>query len=165
MAIIQQKIRPCLWFDTNAEEAARFYTSIFKKSKIRDVARYGDAGAKAAHMPKGMVMTVVFELEGQSFLALNGGPIFKFTPAISLMVYCKTQKEIDELWEKLSAGGQKSQCGWLTDKFGLSWQIVPATLGKLVSGKNPKRSERVMSELMKMTKLDIKTLGKAYQQR
>lgn len=129
-----QKITPCLWFDDKAEEAVNFYASVFNKSKIKDVTRYGEAGAKVAGRPKGTVMTVTFELEGQEFMALNGGPVFKFSPAISLMVHCETQEELDELWEKLSSGGEKGQCGWLTDKYGVSWQIVPGCFGRDAAG-------------------------------
>jgi predicted 3-demethylubiquinone-9 3-methyltransferase (glyoxalase superfamily) len=159
-----QKITPCLWFDDKAEEAVNFYASVFNKSKIKDVTRYGEAGAKVAGRPKGTVMTVTFELEGQEFMALNGGPVFKFSPAISLMVHCETQEELDELWEKLSSGGEKGQCGWLTDKYGVSWQIVPAVLGEMLQDKNAERSERVMGALLQMNKLDIETLKRAYQQ-
>jgi predicted 3-demethylubiquinone-9 3-methyltransferase (glyoxalase superfamily) len=159
-----QKITPCLWFDDKAEEAVNFYASVFNKSKIKDVTRYGEAGAKVAGRPKGTVMTVTFELEGQEFMALNGGPVFKFSPAISLMVHCETQEELDELWEKLSSGGEKGQCGWLTDKYGVSWQIVPAVLGEMLQDKDAERSERVMGALLQMNKLDIETLKRAYQQ-
>jgi predicted 3-demethylubiquinone-9 3-methyltransferase (glyoxalase superfamily) len=123
--IITQKITPFLWFDHDAEDAAKFYTSIFKNSRIIDIAHYGESAAEASGRPKGTVMTVTFELEGQLFMALNGGPVFKFSPAISFMVNCKSQEEVDDLWEKLSEGGEKEQCGWLKDKFGVSWQIVP----------------------------------------
>ncbi|HEX2897356.1 MAG TPA: VOC family protein [candidate division Zixibacteria bacterium] len=157
-----QKLTPCLWFDQNAEEAAKFYASIFKNTKITSVTRYGDAGAKASGMPKGTAMTVSFSIFGQKFLGLNGGPVFKFSPAVSFIVNCETQKEIDRYWQKLSEGGQPNQCGWLTDKFGLSWQIVPSALGKMFTGKNPKKGERVMAELMKMTKIDLKILKQAY---
>lgn len=157
-----QKIIPCLWFDKNAEEAAKFYAAIFKNAKINAVTRYGDAGAAASGMPKGTAMTVSFKIFGQSFLGLNGGPIFKFSPAVSFIVNCETQKEIDRFWHKLSEGGQPNQCGWLTDKFGLSWQIVPSALGKMMTGKDPNKSERVMAALMKMTKIDLKTLKQAY---
>src|SRR5919109_2928546 len=153
-----QKITPCLWFDDKAEEAVNFYASVFKNSKIKDITRYGEAGAKAAGRPKGTVMTVTFELEGQEFMALNGGPVFKFSPAISLMVHCETQEELDELWEKLSSGGEKGQCGWLTDKYSVSWQIVPAVLGEMLQDKDAERSERVMGALLQMNKLDIETL-------
>jgi predicted 3-demethylubiquinone-9 3-methyltransferase (glyoxalase superfamily) len=158
-----QKITPNLWFDNQAEEAARFYTSIFKNSKIKTIARYGDSGAQASGRSKGSVMTVAFEIEGQEFVALNGGPHFKFSEAISFIVNCETQKEIDELWAKLTeGGGQPGPCGWLKDRFGLSWQVVPAVLAKLVG--NEKKSERVMAALLKMSKLDIETLEKAAEQ-
>ena len=152
-----QKITTFLWFDNNAEEAANYYTSIFKNSKILEVSRYGDAGPG----PKGSVMIVKFQLAGQEFVALNGGPQFKFTEAISLMVNCESQQEIDELWRKLSAGGEESQCGWLKDKFGLSWQIVPTELGKLMSAKDPAKANRVMQALLQMKKLDIAKLQQA----
>src|ERR1051325_9973557 len=141
---LMQKITPCLWFDSQAEEAVKFYTSIFKNSKIGKVARYGESGAKVSGRPKGTVMTVTFELDGQEFMALNGGPIFKFTEAISLAVNCKTQEEIDQLWEKLSTGGEKGVCGWLKDKYGLSWQIVPTVLGEMMQDKDAEKTERVM---------------------
>ncbi len=162
-----QKITPFLWFDNHAEEAANFYTSVFKNSKIENVARYGEAGAKVSGRPKGTAMTVAFQLDGQKFVALNGGPHFKFTEAVSFVVNCETQEEVDYYWEKLSAGGdeQAQQCGWLKDKYGLSWQIVPADLGQMLQTKDPKKSERVMEALLKMKKLDIQTLKKAYDQR
>ncbi|MGZ8449243.1 MAG: VOC family protein [Candidatus Deferrimicrobiaceae bacterium] len=160
-----QKITPFLWFDDKAEEAAKFYVSIFRNSKIVNVARYGEAGAKASGRPKGSVMTVAFELEGQPFVALNGGPIFTFSPAISLVVNCETQKEIDNLWEKLSAGGEKEECGWLKDKYGVSWQIVPSVIGELLSDPDPATSERVMQALLQMKKLDIAGLKKAFDER
>lgn len=153
-----QKITPFLWFDSQAEEAVKFYTSIFKKSKILTIARYGEAGPG----PKGSVMTVVFELEGQQFIALNGGPHFKFTESISFVVNCKTQAEVDNFWKKLSAGGKEVQCGWLKDKYGLSWQIVPTVLGELMSDKDAAKSQRVMQAMLKMVKLDIKKLKDAY---
>ena len=153
-----QKITPFLWFDGNAEEAANFYVSIFKNSKVGRVTRYGDAGPG----PKGTVMSATFQLEGQDFYALNGGPQFKFTPAISLFVNCETQQEVDELWEKLSAGGRKDQCGWLQDKYGLSWQIVPTILGKLLGDNDPAKASRVMQAMMQMKKIDIKGLQQAY---
>jgi predicted 3-demethylubiquinone-9 3-methyltransferase (glyoxalase superfamily) len=156
-----QKITPFLWFDGQAEEAARFYTSIFKKSKIGKISRYGDVGPG----PKGSVMTVEFKLEGQDFIALNGGPTYRFTPAISLFVDCKTQKEVDELWRKLSAGGKEVQCGWLEDKYGLSWQIVPNVLMRLLHDKDAKKSQRVMQAMMQMVKIDIEGLKRAAQQR
>ena len=152
-----QKITPFLWFDGNAEEAALFYTSIFKNSKILNVSRYGDAGPGT----KGAVMVVSFQLEGQQFTALNGGPQFKFSEAFSFVVNCETQREIDEYWTKLtSGGGRESECGWLKDKFGFSWQIVPAALGKLMSG-DPKEANRVMQAVLQMKKLDIATLEEA----
>ncbi len=153
-----QKITPFLWFDTNAEAAAEFYVSIFKNSKILNVSRYGDAGPG----PKGSVMVVNFQLAGQEFTALNGGPLFKFSEAFSLVVNCETQKELDEYWSKLtSGGGQESQCGWLKDKFGFSWQIVPTELGKLMSAKDPAKVNRVMQALLQMKKLDIAKLQQA----
>jgi predicted 3-demethylubiquinone-9 3-methyltransferase (glyoxalase superfamily) len=153
-----QKITSFLWFDTEAEEAAKFYVSVFKnKSKILSVARYGDAGPG----PKGSVMVVEFMLDGQRFMALNGGPQFKFSPAFSLMVSCKTQKEIDYYWDKLVAGGAPSACGWLTDKFGFSWQIVPEIVGKVMSGKDAAKTNRFMAALMPMVKLDLATLEAA----
>jgi predicted 3-demethylubiquinone-9 3-methyltransferase (glyoxalase superfamily) len=155
-----QKISPFLWFDNQAEEAAKFYTSIFKNSKIGTISRYGEAGPG----PKGAAMLVTFELEGQRFTALNGGPQFKFTPAISLFVDCETQAEVDELWEKLSAGGQKSRCGWLQDKYGLSWQIIPGALGKLLGDPDPRRSSRAMKAMLQMDKIDIAALEQAANQ-
>jgi predicted 3-demethylubiquinone-9 3-methyltransferase (glyoxalase superfamily) len=159
---IMQKITPDLWFDNSAEEAAKFYTSIFKNSKIIDVARYGEAGAKVSGRPKGTVMTVIFEIEGQRFMALNGGPVFKFSPAISFLVNCETQEEVDDLWEKLSQGGEKEQCGWLKDKYGVSWQIVPNALGEMLQDKDVKKSERVMEAMLQMKKIDVEGLKKAY---
>jgi len=160
-----QKITPFLWFDDKAEEAARFYISIFKNSKIGTVTRYDEEGANAAGRPKGTVMTVSFQLEGQEFVALNGGPVFKFTEAISLLVNCKTQAEVDELWDKLSAGGEKGQCGWLKDKYGLSWQIVPTMLSEMLNDKDAEKSKRVMKAMLQMGKIDTKTLRQAYEQR
>jgi predicted 3-demethylubiquinone-9 3-methyltransferase (glyoxalase superfamily) len=154
----KQKITTFLWFDGNAEEAANHYTSIFKNSKVLNVARYGDAGPG----PKGAVMTVNFQLEGQEFIALNGGPHFKFTEAISLLVNCDTQKEVDELWSKLTAGGEESQCGWLKDKYGLSWQIIPAALFKLLQDRDPQKSKRVMEAMLQMRKIDVGLLEIAY---
>jgi len=156
-----QKITPFLWFDNNAEEAVNHYLSIFKNSKIVTVVRYGDAGPG----PKGSVMTIAFQLEGQDFIALNGGPIFKFTEAISLSVDCKTQQEVDELWEKLSDGGQKGQCGWLKDKFGLSWQINPSVLVEMLQDKDAEKSKRVMQAMLQMGKIDIARLRQAYEQK
>ncbi len=157
-----KSITPCLWFDHQAEDAARFYTSVFPNSKIGNIARYGEAGAAASGRPRGSVMTVTFQLDGQEFVALNGGPHFKFTEAISLMVNCETQKEIDDFWEKLSEGGEPGPCGWLKDKYGLSWQIVPVVLGEMMQDKDARKSERVMEALLKMKKLDIKALKEAY---
>jgi predicted 3-demethylubiquinone-9 3-methyltransferase (glyoxalase superfamily) len=157
-----QKITPHLWFDDNAEEAAKFYVSIFKNSKIIDIAYYGESAAEVSGRPKGTVMTVRFELEGQRFMALNGGPVFKFSPAISFLVSCETQKEVDDLWEKLSKGGEIEQCGWLKDKFGVSWQIVPNVLGEMVQDKDAKKSERVIKAMLQMKKLDIQSLRNAY---
>jgi len=159
-----QKITPFLWFDNQAEEAVNFYTSIFKNSKIKSVSRYGEAGAEASGRPKGTVMTVTFELEGQEFIALNGGPHFKFTEAISFVVNCESQDKVDELWEKLSEDGEKGQCGWLKDKYGVSWQIVPTVLGEMLQDKDPMKSEKVMEALLQMGKIDIKTLKQAYAQ-
>ena len=156
-----QKFVPCLWFDSNAEEAVNFYASIFKNSKIVSVTRYGEAGARVSGRPKGTVMTVTFRLDGQEFMALNGGPVFKFTEAVSFIVNCKTQKEVDGLWEKLSEGGAKGQCGWLKDRYGLSWQIVPAVLGEMMKDADPAQSERVMKAVLQMKKLDAAALEKA----
>ena len=153
-----QKITPFLWFDHQAEEAMNFYVSIFKNSKVGSVTRYGEAGPG----PKGSVMSATFQLEGQEFFALNGGPHFKFTPAFSLFVDCKTQQEVDELWEKLSAGGSNQQCGWLQDKFGLSWQIIPSALGELMNDPDPVKAGRVMQAMLKMIKIDIEGLKRAH---
>ena len=157
-----QKINPCLWFDDKAEEAAKFYVSIFKNSKLGNITRYGEAGAEVSGRPKGSVMTATFEIEGQEFVALNGGPHFKFSEAISFMVKCETQKEIDEMWEKLSQGGKEGPCGWLKDKYGLSWQIVSPVWDEMLRDKDVKKSERVMKAILQMTKPDIKTLKQAY---
>ncbi len=154
-------ITPFLWFDSNAEEAANFYTSIFKNSKINSMSRYGDAGPG----PRGSVMTVGFTLDGQNFTGLNGGPLFKFNESVSFVVHCQTQEEVDYFWDKLSAGGQKSQCGWLKDKFGLSWQIVPDALIKFAGDKDPAKVQRVMKAMMQMTKMDIQKLEDAYNQK
>jgi predicted 3-demethylubiquinone-9 3-methyltransferase (glyoxalase superfamily) len=156
-----QKITPFLWFDNQAEEAANFYTSIFKNSKIGAISRYGEAGPG----PKGSVMVVTFQLEGEEFMALNGGPLFKFTEAISLSVNCETQEEVDELWEKLSEGGEKGRCGWLKDKYGLSWQINPTVLGEMLSDQDAGKSNRVMQAMLQMDKIDIGKLKQAYEQR
>jgi predicted 3-demethylubiquinone-9 3-methyltransferase (glyoxalase superfamily) len=156
-----QKITPFLWFDGQAEEAMNFYISIFKNSKIINVSRYGEAGPG----PKGTVMSGTFQLEGQQFMALNGGPHFTFTPAISLFVNCEAQEEVDELWKRLSAGGSEERCGWLKDKFGLSWQIIPAALGKLLGDKDPEKAKRVMMAMLKMNKIEVKKLQEAYDQK
>ena len=155
-----QKILTCLWYDNQAEDAVRFYTSIFKNSKIENISSYGDEGPGQ----KGMVLTITFELNGQEMMALNGGPEYKFTPAVSLFVNCDNQEEVDYYWEKLSEGGEKGQCGWLTDKYGVSWQIVPTILGTLMSDKDAQKSAQVMHALLQMTKLDIKMLKQAYEQ-
>jgi len=155
-----QKITPFLWFDNQAEEAVKLYTSIFKNSKIGKVVRYGDAGPG----PKGSVMTIAFELEGQEFTALNGGPVFKFNESISFVVDCKSQQEVDDLWAKLSDGGEEGMCGWLKDKFGVSWQIVPTVLPELLNDPDPVKANRVMQAMLKMKKLDIQTLRRAYEQ-
>ena len=157
-----QKITPCWWFDDQAEEAVKFYASIFKNSKIKSITRYSEDAAKVSGRPKGSVLTVAFKLAGQEFLALNGGPIFKFTEAVSFIVNCETQAEVDRLWEKLSEGREKGQCGWLKDKYGLSWQIVPTILSKMLQDKDARKSERVMSALLQMKKLDIKRLEQAF---
>jgi predicted 3-demethylubiquinone-9 3-methyltransferase (glyoxalase superfamily) len=149
-----QKIVTFLWFDNQAEEAANFYTSIFKSSKIGKISRYGDAGPG----PKGSVMGITFQLEGQEFFALNGGPRFKFTPAISLFVNCETQEEVDDLWAKLSAGGRQDRCGWLQDKYGLSWQIIPTVLGELLGHPDPQIAQRAMQAMLQMSKIDIQQL-------
>ena len=154
-----QKITPFLWFDGNAEEAMNFYVSIFKDSRVGSVRRWGDAGPGR----EGSVMSATFYLDGQQFYALNGGPHFKFTPAISFFVDCATQEEVDDLWEKLSEGGEKQKCGWLTDKFGVSWQIVPAALGEMLQDKDPEKSRRVMQAMLQMQKIDIAALCTAYE--
>jgi predicted 3-demethylubiquinone-9 3-methyltransferase (glyoxalase superfamily) len=156
-----EKITPFLWFDGHAEEAVKFYRSIFKKSRIGKVVRYGAEGERVGGRPKGSVMTVEFELEGQKFVALNGGPHYKFTAAISFFVSCKTQKEIDYFWEKLSKGGSNGRCGWLTDKFGVTWQIVPPNLADLLYDEDQEKAGRVMQAMLKMDKLDIKKLKQA----
>lgn len=154
-----QKITPFLWFNGNAEEAMNFYTSVFKGSKIINVTRYGDAGPE----PKGTVMTATFQLNGQNFMVLNGGPQFTFTEAISFFVNCESQEEVDFLWNTLSEGGEPGRCGWLKDKFGLSWQIIPSALGQLLSDPDPAKSRSVMQAMLKMSKIDINELDKAYQ--
>jgi predicted 3-demethylubiquinone-9 3-methyltransferase (glyoxalase superfamily) len=160
-----QRITPFLWFDDDAEEAVKSYVSIFKNSKIGSVTRYDEEGAKAAGRPKGSVMTVPFELDGQEFTALNGGPHFKFTEAISFVVNCETQEEVDDFWEKLSAGGQEVQCGWLKDRFGVSWQVVPRVLVEMLQDKDPEKSKRAMATMLTMKKIDIAALKRAYEGR
>lgn len=157
-----QKITPCLWFNDQAEEAMRFYVSVFKNSKVGRVTRYGEAGAKVSGRPKGSVMTATFEIEGQEFMALNGGPHFTLSEAVSFIVKCDTQKEIDTFWEKLSEGGEKGVCGWLKDKFGLSWQIVPTMLSDMLQDKDAEKTNRVMQAILQMKKLDIARLQEAY---
>lgn len=154
------KITPFLWFDKNAEEAAQFYASVFKNSRILDVSRYGDAGPG----PKGQAMVVRFQIEGQEFLALNGGPQFKFTEAISFTIHCETQNEVDYYWDRLSAGGKEVQCGWLQDRFGLSWQVTPTVLPRLLQDPDPAKSQRVMKAMLGMGKIDIAGLERAYNQ-
>lgn len=156
-----QKITPFLWFDGKAEEAAKFYTSIFKNSKIGNISRYGEEGPG----PKGAVMSATFQLDGQEFIALNGGPQFTFSPAISFFVSCETQEEVDEIWEKLCEGGKKNRCGWLQDKFGVSWQVIPTALGKLLSDPDPEKSGRVMRAMLQMEKIDIRGLQQAYEKK
>jgi predicted 3-demethylubiquinone-9 3-methyltransferase (glyoxalase superfamily) len=155
------KITPFLWFDGKAEEAAKFYVSIFKNSRTVGITRYGEAGPG----PKGSAMTVRFELDGQEFIGLNGGPQFKFTEAVSFSVDCKTQEEVDDFWEKLSEGGEQGQCGWLKDKYGLSWQINPTVLSQMLSDPDPEKSKRVMEAMLRMKKIDIKRLKQAYEQK
>ena len=157
-------ITPCLWFDDHAEEAVSFYTSIFKHSKIGRVSRYGEEGAKASGRPAGTVMTLEFQLDGRVFVALNGGPVFRFNEAISFQVYCKTQEEVDHYWDRLSNGGdvQAQQCGWLKDKYGVSWQIVPSVLIEMLQDKDPAKTNRVMNAVVQMKKIDIKRLEQAY---
>ena len=154
-----KKIIPFLWFDDKAEEAANFYVSLFKNSKIVTVTRYGDAGPG----PKGKAMSVIFQLDGDEFYALNGGPMFKFTEAISLFINCETQEEVDRLWKNLSEGGSESRCGWLKDRYGLSWQVIPTALGKYLQDKDPVKSKRVMEAMLQMGKIDIKKLTQAYE--
>jgi predicted 3-demethylubiquinone-9 3-methyltransferase (glyoxalase superfamily) len=159
-----QKITPCLWFDAQAEEAAKFYTSIFKNSKIVSMTRYGEAGHEVHGRPAGTVMTVAFELDGHAFTALNGGPLFTFNEAISFQVSCKTQEELDYYWEKLSAGGDEKaqQCGWLKDKYGVSWQVIPTVLLEMINDADAEKSQRVMKAMLQMKKIDIEKLRRAY---
>lgn len=161
MPSLAPKITPFLWFDTQAEEAATFYTTIFKNARIHEISRYGKAGHETHGMNAGSVMTVVFELEGQSFIALNGGPYFKFNEAVSFQITCETQDEIDHFWSKLSEGGEESRCGWLKDKFGLSLQVVPAILPHLLKGDDRTKCERAMTAMLQMKKLDIAALQRA----
>ena len=154
-----QKILPCLWFDNQAEEAANHYISIFPDSKVLSVSRYGEAGPR----PKGMVMVVTFQLAGQEFMALNGGPEFKFSEAISLYVNCQTQEEVDELWQKLSEGGEQGPCGWLKDKYGVSWQVIPTALPELLQDPDPEKSKRAMQAMLQMGKIDLAALKRAYE--
>lgn len=163
MPIGRKMITPCLWFDSQAEEAANFYTSVFKNSKTGRISRYGKAGQDVHGRPPGSVMTVEFELDGQPFVALNGGPLFKFTEAVSFQVFCETQQEIDHYWNGLSQGGEEGPCGWLKDKYGLSWQVVPTVLPQMMSDSDAKKSERVMNAFLKMKKFDLAQLNRAYQ--
>lgn len=159
------KITPCLWFDDKAEDAAKFYISIFKNSKLGQVTRYGNSGSQVSGRPKGSVMTVTFEIEGQEFVALNGGPLFKFTEAVSFMVKCESQQDIDEMWSKLSEGGKEGPCGWLKDKYGLSWQIVVPEWDELLRDKDSEKSERVMAAILQMSKPDMQRVQQAYEGR
>ena len=154
-----RRITPFLWFDHQAEEAANLYVSVFPGSRISSVSRYGDAGPG----PKGSVMTIAFELDGQPFVALNGGPVFQFTEAISFVVDCKTQEEVDQYWSKLSDGGHEGRCGWLKDRFGVSWQIIPSALGQMLSDPEPRKARQVMEAMLQMKKIDVAELRKAYQ--
>src|SRR5438105_3360433 len=161
---VTQRITPCLWFDSQGEEAAKFYTSVFKNSKIVEISRYGEAGREIHHREPGTVMTVAFELDGQTFTALNGGPLFKFTEAVSLQVNCETQEEVGYYWERLSAGGDEKaqQCGWLKDKYGLSWQVVPRALPEMLNDPDAGKSQRTMTAMLQMKKIDIAALKRAY---
>ena len=161
---VVQRITPCLWFDDRAQEAAEFYIAIFKNSRIVKVARYGEAGRDVHGKPPGSVLTVAFELDGQAFTALNGGPVFKFNEAISFQVNCETQEEVDSYWDKLSKGGDEKaqQCGWLKDKYGVSWQVVPSVLPEMISDSDPEKSGRVMEAMLRMKKIDIGALKRAY---
>jgi len=161
MPTIKQKIAPCLWFDTQAEDAAKFYTSVFENSRIKRISRYGKAGREVHGKEAGSVMVAEFEIEGQSFLALNGGPHFKFTEAVSFQVFCDTQGEIDHFWAKLSEGGREGQCGWLKDKYGLSWQVVPSVLPQMMTDAEGAKSDRIMNAVLKMKKFDVESLKRA----
>jgi predicted 3-demethylubiquinone-9 3-methyltransferase (glyoxalase superfamily) len=162
MPIAKRKITPCLWFDTEAEEAAKFYCSIFENSKLGRISRYGKAGQEVHGKEPGSVMVAEFELDGQPFVALNGGPHFKFNEAVSFQVFCDSQEEIDHFWDRLCEGGQEGRCGWLKDRYGLSWQIVPSALAQFMTAADAKKSERVMSAFLKMNKFDIAALQRAY---
>ena len=162
MPRVAQKITPFLWFDSQAEEAASFYVSIFNHSRVVGITRYDEASSKASGQPEGSVMTVEFELDGQVFTALNGGPLFKFTEAVSFAVHCKSQREVDHFWEKLSAGGEEGPCGWLKDRYGLSWQVVPTVLNEMLRDRDPEKRKRAMTTMLTMKKFDIATLKKAY---
>jgi predicted 3-demethylubiquinone-9 3-methyltransferase (glyoxalase superfamily) len=162
MPALARRITPFLWFDTQAEEAARFYTTVFENARIKEITRYGAAGHDTHGMTAGSVMTIAFELDGQGFVALNGGPYFKFNEAISFQIACDTQDEIDYFWRALSDGGEESRCGWLKDRFGLSWQVVPAILPHLLMGDDKAKCERAMAALMQMKKLDIAALQRAH---
>ena len=161
MQMTAKRITPCLWFDEQAEEAARFYASIFKNSKIGKISRYGKEGFEVHGRKEGTVMTVEFEIEGQKFVALNGGPHFKFNEAVSFQIHCETQQEIDFFWSKLSEGGQEQPCGWLKDKFGLSWQVIPDALPKMLMDENPEKSQLVMKSILQMRKIDLDALKRA----
>jgi predicted 3-demethylubiquinone-9 3-methyltransferase (glyoxalase superfamily) len=162
---VMQKITPCLWFDDQAEEAVEFYTAIFRNSKIVNVARYGEVGQEVHRKPSGTVMVVAFELDGQAFTALNGGPMFKFNEAISFQVNCETQEEVDYYWEKLSEGGDETaqQCGWLKDKYGASWQVIPTVLPEMINDPDSEKSQRAMTAMLQMKKIDIDELKRAYE--
>lgn len=162
MPITAQKIMPCLWFDTQAEEAAKFYVSVFKNAKIGKVSRYGKEGHEIHGKEAGSVMAVAFEIEGQKFVALNGGPHFKFNEAVSFQVHCESQEEVDYFWSKLTEGGEEGPCGWLKDKYGLSWQVVPTVLPEMMTDPDPAKSERVMKAFLQMKKFDIAELKRAY---
>jgi predicted 3-demethylubiquinone-9 3-methyltransferase (glyoxalase superfamily) len=161
MPILKHKITPCLWFDTEAEEAASFYTSVFENSRIKRINRYGKAGREVHGKDAGSVLTVEFEIDGQPFVALNGGPLFKFNEAVSFQVFCDTQNEIDYFWDALSRGGTEGRCGWLRDKYGVSWQIVPSALPQMMTDADGAKSERAMNALLQMTKLDLEALRRA----
>lgn len=163
MTITKQRITPCLWFDTEAEEAAKFYCSVFKDSKLSKISRYTEAGREVHGKPAGSVMVVEFEIEGQTFTALNGGPNFKFNEAISLQVRCETQADVDYFWSKLTQGGEEGPCGWLKDKYGVSWQVVPASIPNMMTDPDSRKSERVMNAFLKMKKLDIDEIERAYE--